>query len=98
MRMPLWEIGVLCVVVVAAKLGGEGFAHSLHQYECSLLGEFPADRRMRCPFSESTSSGGAKELIESWDEQIKAERFITVSNTRSRPVSTLLARIGSETL
>ncbi|AMV17726.1 hypothetical protein [Planctomyces sp. SH-PL14] len=97
MRLPFWEIGVVCVLVLGAKAGGEGFAQSLQCYEAALLGERASDRPLHCPFTESRDMRAVEDLINSWDEQLKVEqRFL--STYKPKPAPTVLATLASKVL
>lgn len=97
MRLPLWEIGVVCILVMVAKVGGEGFAQSLQCYEAALLGEPVSDRPLRCPFTDSRDTRAVQDLIDSWDEQLKVEqRFF--SSYKPKPAPTVLATLAAKVL
>lgn len=97
MRLPFWEIGVVCLVVLGAKFGGEGFAHSLQCYEAALLGERPGDRPLRCPFTEGRDNRAVQDLINSWDEHLKVEQRLESTHT-PKPAPTAWAILAADIL
>jgi hypothetical protein len=93
MKAPLWELGLVAVLFITAKLSGDGFADTVTRYDSLMLGN--GDQDLRQQIRRADPPRRLEDLVATWERNDWPKPLTPMP--QPLPISTISTFVASVT-